>query len=165
MPDYDLLASQVRALLDGEPDFIANAANFAAFVYHEVPGINWAGFYFADENEDLVLGPFAGRPACARLPRGRGVCGACATSGETIVVDDVHAFADHIVCDSASKSEIVIPLRDQVRVFGVFDVDSPSLARFNTPADRNGIELLVNEFLAAMAATATPATSGAARNR
>ncbi len=146
MTDYDLLVAQAGALLSGESDFIANAANFASFVYHELPELNWAGFYFADETGDLVLGPFNGRPACTRLPRGRGVCGAAFTQRETVVVADVDAFADHIVCDGASKSEIVVPLNDENGVYGVFDIDSPVVARF-TDADRRGIEALVKVFL------------------
>ena len=144
--DYDLLVAQVRSLLADEHDFIANAANFAAFVYHEVADVNWAGFYFPASGGELVLGPFNGRPACTRLPKGRGVCGAAFTSGETIVVDDVHAFADHIVCDSASASEIVVPLCSGERISGVFDIDSPRVARFGA-ADRAGIERLVQVFL------------------
>lgn len=107
---YELLERQARELLGGENNVIANAANFAAFVYHELPDVNWAGFYFIEASGDLVLGPFAGKPACARLPRGRGACGAAVMRRETIVIDDVHTFADHIVCDSASRSEIVVPL-------------------------------------------------------
>jgi L-methionine (R)-S-oxide reductase len=144
--DYDLLVTQVTALLADERDFIANAANFAAFIYNEVPELNWAGFYFAAPSGDLVLGPFNGRPACTRLAKGRGVCGAAFTSGQTVVVDDVHAFADHIVCDSASASEIVVPLRSGDEITGVFDVDSPRVARF-TAEDRAGIERLVQVFL------------------
>ena len=143
--DYELLFAQVQALLSGESDFLANAANFAAFVYHEIPGLNWAGFYFPAASGDLVLGPFNGRPACTRLPNGRGVCGAAFTSGQTIVVDDVHQFADHIVCDSASVSEIVVPLERDGARFGVFDIDSPHRARF-ADDDRAGIERLVRAF-------------------
>ena len=146
--DYDLLVAQATALLADEHDFIANAANFAAFIYNEVPDLNWAGFYFPASSGELVLGPFNGRPACTRLPKGRGVCGAAFSSGETTVVDDVHAFADHIVCDSASASEIVVPLRSGDTVTGVFDVDSPRVARFSA-ADRAGIERLVQVFLKA----------------
>ena len=142
--DYELLEAQVRGLLSQERDELANMANFAAFVYHEVPELNWAGFYFADEAGELVLGPFNGRPACTRLPAGRGVCGATYTTGQTTVVNDVNAYADHIVCDSASNSEIVVPLRDESgRVYGVFDIDSPRLARF-TADDASGIERLVS---------------------
>ena len=146
MERYDLLERQARSLLAGESDFIANAANFAAFVYHELPEINWAGFYFASESGDLVLGPFCGRPACSRLPAGRGVCGAAAHKKQTLVVDDVAAFADHIVCDAASRSEIVVPIvAADGRLLGVFDLDSPALARF-TIEDRAGIEKLVGAF-------------------
>jgi L-methionine (R)-S-oxide reductase len=144
---YEILARQVRELLAGERDPIANAANFAAFVFHELPEINWAGFYFAAPTGDLVLGPFGGKPACTRLPRGRGVCGAAYTRRETIVVDDVRAFDDHIACDSASRSEIVVPLWNDNDVVGVFDVDSPRLGRFSD-ADRAGIESLVRAFAA-----------------
>jgi L-methionine (R)-S-oxide reductase len=144
--DYDLLVAQVACLLADETDLIANAANFAAFIYHEIPELNWAGFYFTANSGELVLGPFNGRPACTRLPKGRGVCGAAVTSGETVVVDDVHAFADHIVCDSASASEIAVPLRAGGAIAGVFDIDSPRVARFSA-ADRIGIEQLVQTFL------------------
>ncbi len=145
--DYQLLEAQLRALISEERDELANMANFAAFVYHEVPDLNWAGFYFVDEAGELVLGPFHGRPACTRLPAGRGVCGAACSSGETTVVDDVNAFAEHIVCDSASASEIVVPLRDETgAIYGVFDVDSPRLARF-APEDARGIERLVSALL------------------
>lgn len=146
--DYTLLRAQVSALLDGETDFIANAANFSAFIYHELPELNWAGFYFPDASGELVLGPFNGRPACTRLPTGRGVCGAAFSSGTTVVVDDVHAYADHIVCDSASESEIVVPLRNVSGIFGVFDIDSPRKSRFSE-ADRAGIESLVEAFVRA----------------
>jgi L-methionine (R)-S-oxide reductase len=142
---YELLERQVRELLAGETDFVANAGNFAAFVYHELPEVNWAGFYLATPAGELVLGPFAGRPACTRLARGRGVCGAAAARRATLVVDDVAAFADHIVCDTASRSEIVVPLLDRGVLWGVFDCDSPRLARFTT-ADRVGIERLVRAF-------------------
>ena len=146
MERYDLLERQVRELLAGESDFIANAANFAAFVYHELPAINWAGFYLATASGDLVLGPFCGRPACSRLPAGRGVCGAAAQKKETLVVDDVAAFADHIVCDAASRSEIAVPIvAGDGHLLGVFDLDSPVLARF-TIQDRAGIEKLVGAF-------------------
>jgi GAF domain-containing protein len=144
--DYALLEEQVRALLAPERDFIAGAANFAAFVYYELPDVNWCGFYLATSpNNDLVLGPFSGRPACVRLPAGRGVCGAAAARGATVVVDDVNSFADHIVCDTASRSEIVVPLKINGAFAGVFDCDSPKSARF-TDADREGIERLVRAF-------------------
>lgn len=139
---YDLLEQQVCALIAGEPDFIANAANFAALLYHELPEVNWAGFYLLQPSGELVLGPFAGRPACTRLPPGRGVCGAAASQRVTLIVDDVNAFADHIACDSASRSEIVVPLVVSDDLLGVFDCDSPRIGRFSD-ADRAGIEQLV----------------------
>jgi GAF domain-containing protein len=151
--DYALLERQIAELLDGETDAIANAANFAAFVFSEVPDLNWAGFYFASRDGDLVLGPFAGKPACTRLPFGRGVCGAAFTSGLTIVVDDVTTFADHIVCDSASASEIVVPIVLDGETIGVFDVDAPVVARFSD-GDRAGIEGLVQRFVARASANA-----------
>ena len=142
---YDLLEEQARALLASESDFIANAANFASFVYHALPEINWAGFYLRKPSGELVLGPFCGRPACTRLPPGSGVCGAAVTQCSTIVVDDVDAFADHIVCDTASRSEIVVPFFIGGELAGVFDCDSPVLARF-TSTDRAAIERLVCAF-------------------
>ncbi|HEY1978395.1 MAG TPA: GAF domain-containing protein [Candidatus Baltobacteraceae bacterium] len=142
---YDLLERQVRELLGGESDYIANAANFASLVYHELPDVNWAGFYFLDAAGDLVLGPFGGRPACTRLTKGHGVCGAAAIARETVVVDDVTTFSDHIACDAASRSEIVVPLFTRDEVYGVFDIDSPSIARF-TALDRAGVERLVRAF-------------------
>lgn len=146
MSRYELMERQVRELLGGESDLIANAANFASFVYHEVPDVNWAGFYFALPSGELILGPFCGRPACARLPAGRGVCGAAAQRGATVVVDDVAEFADHVACDAASRSEIVVPLFDEEgRLRGVFDLDSPLRARF-TGEDRDGLERLVRAF-------------------
>jgi L-methionine (R)-S-oxide reductase len=149
-PDFDLLEQQAEELLSGERDPIANAANFAAFVYTELPELNWAGFYFPAPSGELVLGPFSGRPACTRLPAGQGVCGAAYTSRATVVVDDVHAFTEHIVCDTASASEIVVPLLDRTSCFGVFDVDSPREARFSQ-TDRSGIERLVGVFVRAIA--------------
>ncbi len=144
--DYAMLVRQLDGLLSGESDLLANAANFAAFVFAEVDRINWAGFYFSTD-DGLVLGPFCGKPACTRLPQGKGVCGAAVREKSTIVVDDVDAFADHIACDSASKSEIVVPLLFDGVVAGVFDIDSPDYARFTTD-DRLGIEALVKTFLA-----------------
>lgn len=146
--DYDLLERQVHALLEDERDFIANAANFAAFVYMELSGINWAGFYLP-ASDGLVLGPFAGKPACTRLPKGQGVCNRAFSEARTVVVDDVSAIADHIYCDSASRSEMVVPLIVDGRARGVFDLDSPELARFSAPEDQAGIERLVASFLEA----------------
>ena len=145
---YAQLADQARGLLHGERDRIANAANFAALVYHALPDINWAGFYFYDGRE-LVVGPFQGRPACVRIALGKGVCGTAATTRRTQVVPDVNAFAGHIACDSASRSEIVVPLFDDERLIGVWDVDSPKLARFDDD-DRAGMERLAGIFLDAL---------------
>jgi len=142
---YDGLAEQARGLLAGERDRIANAANFAALIWHALPDINWCGFYFFDGTE-LVVGPFQGKPACVRIALGKGVCGTAAATRQTQVVDDVHAFAGHIACDSASRSEIVVPLVDGERLVGVWDVDSPKLERFDEE-DRDGMERLCAIFM------------------
>ncbi|MFJ1341224.1 GAF domain-containing protein [Pseudomonas caricapapayae] len=142
---YGLLAAQLEALFADERDFIANAAQFSAFLYSQVEDLNWAGFYL-NRNEELVLGPFQGQVACVRIPFGRGVCGAAAASRETQRVEDVHAFAGHIACDSASNSELVIPLVKEGRLIGVLDLDSPKLARFSA-ADQEGLERLAAIFL------------------
>ncbi|MEG5265557.1 GAF domain-containing protein [Pseudomonas sp. JDS28PS106] len=144
---YALLAAQLEALLAGERDFIANAAQFSAFLYTQVEDLNWAGFYL-NRNEELVLGPFQGQVACVRIPFGRGVCGAAAQSRETQRVEDVHEFPGHIACDSASNSELVVPLVKDGRLIGVLDLDSPSLKRFKE-VDQKGIERLAQIFLAA----------------
>jgi len=132
-------------LLAGESDLIANAANFSALIFHGLADVNWAGFYFLTERGDLLLGPFCGRPACSRLPAGRGVCASAVARRETVVVDDVARFSDHIVCDTASRSEIALPFFVGEALRGVFDCDSPKLARF-TEADRAGLERLVRAF-------------------
>jgi GAF domain-containing protein len=142
---YRLLAAQLEALLADERDLIANAAQFSAFLYTQVEDLNWAGFYF-NRHEELVLGPFQGQVACVRIPFGRGVCGAAAQSRETQRVEDVHEFPGHIACDSASNSELVVPLVKEGRLIGVLDLDSPSLRRF-TQADQEGIERLAQIFL------------------
>jgi GAF domain-containing protein len=142
---YDLLAAQLESLLADERDFIANAAQFAAFVFHELEGLNWAGFYL-NKDEELVLGPFQGKVACVRIPFDRGVCGAAASSRQTQRVEDVHAFPGHIACDSASNSELVVPLVKDGRLIGVLDLDSPRLARFGVE-DQLGIERLAAIFL------------------
>lgn len=142
---YPLLTAQLQALLADERDFIANAAQFSAFLFQELAELNWAGFYLA-RGEELVLGPFQGKVACVRIPFGRGVCGAAAASRQTQRVDDVHAFAGHIACDSASNSELVVPLLKDGRLIGVLDLDSPLLARFSV-ADQVGIERLVEVFV------------------
>ncbi len=146
---YAELAAQARALLQGERDRTANAANFAALVYHALPGLNWCGFYFWDGHE-LVVGPFQGKPACVRIALGKGVCGTAAAARATQVVADVDAFPGHIPCDSASRSEIVVPMvAADGALIGVWDVDSPELARFDHD-DRAGMEALVRVFLEAL---------------
>lgn len=142
---YEELAAQARGLLHGERDRIANAANLSALVYHALPDLNWAGFYFHDGAE-LVVGPFQGQPACVRIPIGKGVCGTAATTRRTQIVRDVNAFDGHIACDSASRSEIVVPLFDGDKLIGVLDVDSPRLARFDDD-DRVGMETLAGIFM------------------
>jgi len=137
---YAELAAQARGLLHGERDRIANAANFAALAWQALPDINWCGFYFFDGTE-LVVGPFQGKPACVRIALGKGVCGTAAATRETQLVRDVHAFAGHIACDADSRSEIVVPLVAGERLIGVWDVDSPQLARFDED-DRIGMERL-----------------------
>lgn len=143
---YEDLAQQARGLLAGETDLIANAANFSALVYHSLPEVNWCGFYLYDGTE-LVVGPFQGKPACIRIALGRGVCGTAAQTRETQLVRDVHAFADHIACDAASQSEIVVPLiKADGSLLGVWDVDSPVTDRFDEE-DRAGMEMLCGVFL------------------
>lgn len=144
---YRELLSQARALLHGERDAIANAANLAALLYHSLPDLNWAGFYLMKEGE-LVLGPFQGKPACVRIAMGRGVCGTAAQSRRTQVVPDVHQFPGHIACDSASNSEVVVPIVQVARVIGVLDLDSPVKARFDHE-DARGLEAIVAAFVAA----------------
>ena len=137
---YRQLVDAADALTAGEPDGIANMANVAALLWEFLPGINWAGFYRMVEGE-LVLGPFAGRPACIRIPLGSGVCGTAAETGETQLVEDVHAFPGHIACDAASRSELVVPIERSGAVIAVIDLDSPDLARFDAD-DAAGIERL-----------------------
>lgn len=145
---YRHLVGNARSLLESETDRIANAANFAALVFHGLPELNWAGFYFFDGRE-LVVGPFQGKPACVRIALGRGVCGTAAASGATQRVADVHAFAGHIACDAASQSEIVVPLQAaDGSLIGVWDVDSPRQARFDAE-DQFGMEALCEVFVAA----------------
>jgi GAF domain-containing protein len=138
---YADLQRSLAGLLAGEADLIANAANFTALVYHSLPDLNWAGFYFL-RGEELVLGPFQGRPACVRIAMGRGVCGTAALRRTSVLVPDVHQFPDHIVCDLASRSELVVPLIDVNRLMGVFDLDSPRPNRFDA-VDQAGIEAAV----------------------
>ena len=145
---YAELAKQARALLDGEHDRIANAANLSALAYQALPDLNWVGFYLFDGTE-LVLGPFQGKPACVRIPLNRGVCGAAASQRQTQLVPDVHAFPGHSACDAASRSEIVVPLVHQGELIGVWDVDSPVPDRFDED-DRQGMEALCAIFLASL---------------
>ena len=140
MTDYEALIAQADALTSGVPHRIANLANVSALIFDTLEDLNWAGFYLL-EGETLVLGPFQGKPACIEIPVARGVCGAAVREDSSQLVPDVHAFSGHIACDSASRSELVVPLRKNGAVFGVLDLDSPSPARF-TEADREGMERL-----------------------
>lgn len=142
---YRLLAAQLESLLADERDFIANAAQFSAFLYSQLDDLNWAGFYL-NRNEELVLGPFQGQIACVRIPFGKGVCGTAAQSRKTQRVHDVHEFPGHIACDSASNSEVVVPLIKDGKLIGVLDLDSPSVGRFSEE-DQAGIERLAAIFL------------------
>ena len=142
---YADLQSQLRALLEGETDFIANAANFSSLLYHSLSDVNWAGLYLL-KGDELVLGPFQGKPACVRIAMGKGVCGTAAEQRQTILVDNVHEFPGHIACDSASNSEIVVPLVDREQLIGVLDLDSPLLARFDDE-DARGLNELVDIFI------------------
>lgn len=142
---YRELTAQAAALLTGETDRIANAANLSALVYHCLPDVNWAGFYFFDGHE-LVVGPYQGKPACVRIALGTGVCGTAAASRRTQLVADVHAFPGHIACDADSRSEIVIPLVHEDALIGVLDIDSPRPARFDE-IDRRGLETVAEVFI------------------
>jgi L-methionine (R)-S-oxide reductase len=128
--DYQLIKKSIEELLIGETNFIANAANFSAFLYHEMDDLNWVGFYLMD-GQELVLGPFSGKPACIRIKLGKGVTGKSAESRKAIVVGDVHSFPDHIACDPNSRSELVIPMIYDNEIYGVLDLDSPKLNRFS----------------------------------
>lgn len=142
---YAQLAAQTAALLDGERDRIANAANLSALIYHALPELNWVGFYFFDGTE-LVVGPFQGLPACVRIPLDKGVCGAAARTGQTQRIADVHAFPGHIACDTASRSELVVPLLRDGALIGVFDLDSPVPDRFDVE-DQTGLEAIAAIFV------------------
>jgi len=144
---YLELQSQVSAVLAGERDFIANLANTSAMLFASLPQLNWAGFYLFRQDQ-LVLGPFQGKPACVRIAMGRGVCGTAARRRETIVVPDVHAFPGHIACDAASRSEIVVPLITGEKLVGVMDLDSPVVGRFDE-VDARGLEAIAAIVLAA----------------
>jgi GAF domain-containing protein len=148
---YAELETSLRALLEGEHDLVANAANLAALLFWSLPQLNWAGFYLVEPRRgDLLLGPFQGKPACVRIPIGRGVCGTAAARRETVVVPDVHAFPGHIACDSASNSEIVVPIVSDGELLGVLDLDSPVPSRFDD-ADARGLEALVRVFVDSLA--------------
>lgn len=142
---YANLQVQLRSLLEGERDFIANAANFSSLLYHSLPDLNWAGLYLHKGGE-LVLGPFQGQPACVRIAIGKGVCGTAAEQRQTILVDNVHDFPGHIACDSASNSEIVVPLIAHDKLLGVLDLDSPAFARFDDE-DARGLNELAEIFI------------------
>ncbi|HEX6118636.1 MAG TPA: GAF domain-containing protein [Dongiaceae bacterium] len=145
---YRELAQQLGGLLHGERDAVANAANTAALLLTTLPDLNWAGFYFLRSPGELVLGPFQGNPACVRIAVGRGVCGAAVQGRRSMLVEDVHAFADHIACDPASRSELVVPLMRGDRILGVIDLDSPLTARFD-PEDQRGIEAIAAIYVKA----------------
>ena len=139
--DYELLCRQLAALTDGVTERVSNLANAASLLYNTLEDINWSGFYLM-RGEALVLGPFMGRPACVRIPPGKGVCGTAAMRRETLVVPDVHSFPGHIACDAASRSEIVVPITADGALFGVLDIDSPLPDRFSE-SDRRGLETFV----------------------
>ena|SRR5690606_18375399 len=145
---YAQLLDQARALMHGEPDRIANAANLSALLFNALPGLNWAGFYFFDGRE-LVVGPFQGLPACVRIPLDKGVCGAAARTGLTQRIEDVDAFEGHIACDSASRSELVVPLHRGDALVGVLDMDSPDIGRFDAD-DQAGIEAIAAAYVATL---------------
>ncbi len=139
--NYEMLTSQLTALISGVPHPIANLANTSALLFQHLEGINWVGFYLL-EGETLVLGPFQGKPACITIAVGKGVCGSAVKEERTLLVPDVHAFPGHIACDEASRSEIVIPIRKNGKIFGVLDIDSPLPGRF-TKEDQRGLEQIV----------------------
>jgi len=143
--DYDELAQQAEGLLSGQKHRIANAANLSALIHDSLPDVNWAGFYFLEGNE-LIVGPFQGKPACVRIELGTGVCGTAAATRATQRVDDVHAFEGHIACDPESRSEVVVPLIVDGQVIGVLDIDSPRSGRFSE-ADQRGLERLAEIYV------------------
>lgn len=142
---YATVVQQLRALIEGERDFIANLANAAALLYHSLPELNWAGFYLLKDGE-LVVGPFQGRPACVRIALGSGVCGTAAARRATLIVPNVHEFAGHIACDTASNSEIVVPMIRGEELLGVLDIDSPKFSRFDAQ-DQVGLESVVTALM------------------
>ncbi|MEL3972570.1 GAF domain-containing protein [Rossellomorea oryzaecorticis] len=144
---YGLVTKQLSALLEGEPNKIANLSNASSLLNQFLDRINWVGFYlYEEESNQLVLGPFQGLPACVRIPLGRGVCGTSASERKTLVVEDVHSFPGHIACDAASQSEIVIPLVKHGELLGVLDIDSPEKARFDEE-DQKYLEAFTEELL------------------
>jgi len=145
---YRELAEQAASLVQGEPDQIANAANLSALLFEQMPDLNWAGFYFLRSPDELVVGPFQGKPACVRIKVGKGVCGTAVERKQSILVKDVDAFPGHIACDSASRSELVVPLIREGHVLGVLDLDSPIVARFDED-DQAGIEAIARIYVEA----------------
>ena len=145
---YRDLSQQLASLLENERDAVANAANTAALLFELMPDLNWAGFYFLRDGRELVLGPFQGKPACVRIPVGRGVCGTAVAEKRSMLVEDVHAFADHIACDAASRSELVVPLIRDGEIIGVIDLDSPMAGRFDAD-DQRGLEEMAAIYVAA----------------
>lgn len=148
---YRLLNQQAQALIEQEPDLIANMANLSALLFNQLPVLNWAGFYIMRGGE-LVLGPFQGQVACVRIAVGKGVCGTAVATGQVQLVKDVHEFPGHIACDAASNSEIVLPLRHNGEIIAVLDIDSPELARFDAD-DQAGLEQLIRIFEQHLAVT------------
>jgi GAF domain-containing protein len=157
---YQRVCEQIQELLGRETDIVANAANTSAFLYRTIPDINWVGFYLT-KGEELVLGPFQGNPATARIAFGKGVCGTAALKQETVMVPDVEAFPEHIACDTASRSEIVVPLVNWGRLLGVLDVDSATLNRFDED-DQEGLESIASIFMASLATEDLPDLRAAA---
>lgn len=151
---YRRLCAELQELLGDEQNFIANAANTSALLFHSLPDVNWAGFYLA-EGKELVLGPFQGKPACVRIPFGKGVCGTAAEKRETLVVPDVNRFSGHIACDPASRSEIAVPLLNWGKLLGVLDLDSTKFERFDED-DRDGLESIASIFVASQATNDLP---------
>ncbi len=144
---YRELSRELQGLMAGERDPIANAANLSALLYTSMPDLNWAGFYFLRSPGELVLGPFQGKPACIRIPVGKGVCGTAVARRHSILVEDVHAFPGHIACDAASRSELVVPLMRDGQVTGVLDLDAPIPSRFDAD-DQAGIEAIAALYVA-----------------
>jgi L-methionine (R)-S-oxide reductase len=151
---YRELAAQLTALVEGECDAVANAANTSALLFQLMPDLNWAGFYFLRESRELVLGPFQGKPACIRIPVGKGVCGTAVERRHSMRIEDVHAFPGHIACDAASRSELVVPLIRDGRILGVLDLDSPVPGRFDAE-DQAGLERVAAIYVASISEEAS----------